>query len=60
MNTELNKQQDKLVETSVNSNREYFNFELWATEVRRQMLALLEKKGSEREAKSNRKKWQQG
>jgi hypothetical protein len=60
MNTELNKQQDKLVETSVNSNREYFNFELWATEVRRQMLALLEKKGSEREGKSNRKKWQQG
>jgi hypothetical protein len=60
MNTELNKQQDKLVETSVNSNREYLNFELWATEVRRQMLALLEKKGSEREAKSNRKKWQQG
>jgi hypothetical protein len=60
MNTELNKQQDKLVETSVSSNREYFNFELWATEVRRQMLALLEKKGSEREAKSNRKKWQQG
>ncbi len=60
MNTELNKQQDKLVETSLSSNREYFNFELWATEVRRQMLALLEKKGSEREAKSNRKKWQQG
>jgi hypothetical protein len=60
MNTELNKQQDKLVETSVSSNREYLNFELWATEVRRQMLALLEKKGSEREAKSNRKKWQQG
>ena len=60
MNTELNKQQDKLVETSVSSNREYLNFERWATEVRRQMLALLEKKGSEREAKSNRKKWQQG
>jgi hypothetical protein len=56
MNTKLNTQLAEPVETSASANRDYFNFELWASEVRRQMLASLQKKGSEREAISNRKK----
>jgi hypothetical protein len=55
MNTQLNQQQEKVIDTSAIGNRDCFNFELWASEVRRQMLASLQKKDSEREARIGRK-----
>ncbi len=56
MNTQGHRQQAYPVETSANGNQDFFNFELWATEVRRQMIASLQKKGAEREARTNEKK----
>jgi hypothetical protein len=56
MNTQAQKQQAYPVEISANSNQDFFNFELWANEVRRQMIASLQKKSAEREARSNGKK----
>jgi hypothetical protein len=45
MNTELsNQQRDQPFEALVSSNSGNFNFELWAREVRRQMVATLQKK----------------
>jgi hypothetical protein len=55
MNSKLNQQYDHSAETSANGNSDYFNFDLWASEVRRQMLALLQKKGSPKEPISSRK-----
>jgi hypothetical protein len=56
MNTQLNKQHVRAFEALTNGNKDCFNFDLWASEVRRQMIALLQKKNSEREGKSSRKK----
>jgi hypothetical protein len=52
MNTELsNQKRDQPFEALVSSNSGNFNFELWAREVRRQMVASLHK----RAAKGKRK-----
>lgn len=56
MNTKLNHQQASSFETLASENWDCFNFEQWSTEVKRQMLASLQKKGAERDAKSSSKK----
>ncbi len=60
MNTELsNQQREQPFEALVSSNSGNFNFELWAREVRRQMVASLEKravKGTRKEAERYAKK----
>lgn len=59
MNKQLDKYQHQSLAPSVNDNIDYFNFELWASEVRRQMLDSLQKKGAQREAKNQAKKLKQ-
>lgn len=56
MNTKLNQQPAQSFETLTSENWDYFNFEQWSIEVRRQMLASLQKKGAERDVKSSSKK----
>lgn len=56
MNTKFNQQPAQSFQTLTNENWDYFNFELWAVEVKRQMLESLQKRGAERDAKSNSKK----
>jgi hypothetical protein len=58
MNTQLAKNQTLSfeTETAISSQRDYLNFERWASEVRRQMLDSLQKKGTQREAKKSAKK----
>ena len=58
MNTKLNQQQAQSLETLTAEKWDYFNFEQWAVEVKRQMLASLQKRGAQRDAKSNSKKHQ--
>ncbi len=56
MNTTLkNQQQNQLFEASFQDNSDSFNFELWASAVRHRMIASLQKKANEREARSNGK-----
>lgn len=59
MKTQLDKYQPQSFEASVSENSDYFNFELWASEVRRQMLDSLQKKDAQREAKNQEKKLKQ-
>ena len=59
MKTQLDKYQPQSLEASVSENSDYFNFELWASEVRRQMLDSLQKKDAHREAKNQEKKLKQ-
>jgi hypothetical protein len=58
MNTQLKTHQTPHLEskTEVGEQNEYFNFELWASEVRRQMIESLQKKGIQRETKNQQKK----
>jgi len=57
MNTQLKKQQTSdHDETAIGDQNDYFNFEQWAVEVRRQMMESLQKKGLQREAKNQQKK----
>lgn len=56
MNANLNnQQQNNIVRASFSANTNSFDFDLWATQVRRQMIAVLQKRYSEKEAKSNGK-----
>ncbi|HEY9637086.1 MAG TPA: hypothetical protein V6D14_27045 [Coleofasciculaceae cyanobacterium] len=59
MNTELDNQQQNQsvgsVGALISTNSYSFDFDLWAREVRRQMLAVLQKKYSERDRNSNGK-----
>lgn len=58
MNTKLRKHQTPYFEseTAMGDQDDYFNFERWASEVRRQMIESLQKKGLQREAKNQQKK----
>lgn len=58
MNTQLEKHQTPNQEskTAIGEQNHYFNFERWASEVRRQMIESLQKKGMQREAKNQQKK----
>ncbi|MEO8893537.1 MAG: hypothetical protein ABI417_18780 [Coleofasciculaceae cyanobacterium] len=58
MNTQLKTHQTPHLESKieVGEQNEYFNFELWASEVRRQMIESLQKKGIQRETKNQQKK----
>lgn len=57
MNIQLeNHRKDKPVEALLSLKDDRFNFELWAIEVRRQMLASLQKKAVKGERKFGRKK----
>lgn len=58
MNTQLEKHQPPELEseTAIGEQNDYFNFELWASEVRRQMIESLQKKGIQREVKNQQKK----
>lgn len=58
MNSQLEKHSTPYfeTETAISDQSNYFNFELWASEVRRQMLDSLQKKGLQREAKNQQKK----
>lgn len=58
MNTHLEKHQAQSfeTETAISDQRDYFNFELWASEVKRQMIESLQKKGVQREVKNQQKK----
>jgi hypothetical protein len=58
MNKQLDKQQAQSFESASN-DYDYSNFEQWASEVRRQMLDSLQKKGVQREAKNQEKKLKQ-
>lgn len=58
MNKQLAKPQAQLFE-SVSNNHDCLNFEQWASEVRKQMLDSLQKKGIQREAKNQEKKLKQ-
>lgn len=61
MNTQLEKHQatSDETETAISDQIDYINFERWASEVRRQMLDSLQKKGIQREAKNQQKKLKQ-
>jgi hypothetical protein len=50
-----NQQQNKPVENAQSNNSSSLNFELWAIEVKRQMVASLQKRQNEREAQLKRK-----
>ena len=57
MNNPIKKQQpSNCLETSFNESIDRFNFDVWASAVKRQMIASLQKRGSERELKVSRKK----
>ncbi len=58
MNTQLEKHQASSfeTETAMGGASDYSDFERWASEVRRQMLDSLQKKGVQREAKKSAKK----
>jgi plasmid rolling circle replication initiator protein Rep len=56
MNANLNnQQQNNTVRASLSANNNSFDFELWANQVRRQMIAVLQRRYSEKEVKSNGK-----
>jgi hypothetical protein len=42
--TKKEERQEREILTSINPDREHFNFEIWAKMVRHQMLAVLQKK----------------
>lgn len=54
MNKQLDRQQTQFLE--VNNQLNYLNFEQWASEVRRQMIESLQRKGVQRESKNQEKK----
>jgi hypothetical protein len=57
MNLQLqNQQKDKPVEGLFSLNSDRFNFDLWASEVRRQMLASLQKRAVKEKGKFVKKK----
>lgn len=58
MNKQFDKQQAQSLE-SISNDYDYLNFEQWASEVRRQMIESLQKKGTQREAKNQEKKLKQ-
>jgi hypothetical protein len=57
MNLQLqNQRKDKPVEAFLSVNSDRFNFDLWASEVRRQMLASLQKRAVKGKGKFVKKK----
>lgn len=57
MNTQLkNQQQNETIKSQSSSDSNSLNFDLWAIEVKRQMITALQKKQTEREVQVNRKK----
>jgi hypothetical protein len=55
MNNSIKQQPSNCLDTSFNDSLDRFNFDVWASAVRRQMVASLQKRGSERESRVNRK-----
>lgn len=57
MNTQLkNQQQNETIKSQSSSDSNSLNFDLWAGEVKRQMIIALQKKQTKREVQANRKK----
>ena len=53
MTTEIKNSQPDRILTSLNPQSEDFNFQLWAREVRQQMLTVLQQRLSSRQAKTS-------
>jgi len=51
MNIQLKEQQTELIEPSYSTNSNSFNFEVWASAVKAQMMAVLEKRNTRRQTK---------
>jgi hypothetical protein len=53
MNAKLtNQQQNRSIAAFISDSSDSFDFDLWASQVRRQMIAVLQKRDSERDVKA--------